>query len=72
MRVSRTLKLDSVTWLKVKGEKKKRGEGEERAGESDQEAQWSSDKKMGELEIQFRKLGVQKDERRIPQESLAL
>ena len=30
MRVSRTLKLDSVTWLKVKGEKKKRGRGERR------------------------------------------
>ena len=29
MRVSRTLKLDSVTWLEVKGERKKRGRGRE-------------------------------------------
>ena len=53
-------------------EKEERERREERAGESDQEAQRSSDKKMGEPEIQLRKLGVQRDERRIPQESLAL
>lgn len=80
MRGQGALKLDSVTWLEVKGERKERGrdretegwrnrEGERRVGKSDQEVQWSSDEKTGKLEIQFRKLGAQEDERRIPQES---
>lgn len=33
---------------------------------------WSSNEKSGKLEILFRKLGAQGDERRIPQESVGL
>lgn len=53
-----TLKLDSVTWLEVTGETETGQTAKKRTGH-----RWNE--KSGQLEIPFRRLGAQGDERRI-------